>query len=135
MGGGTLEKTVDGTANDKEWFSKQVSIQNDACEIARKNIGKNWHSKAKVGQKVLLEKNHAVGRANLQDKFRNDEWVIEQVLDDNCGLYRIRHVGLESKVIHRSNIIPKGLSNCIQTEEVSEVNDVGPSDGEDMPDI
>ena len=140
----TIDKDVVGTASDKEWFRKHLSIQKDAWLIARENIGKNWRIKAKtkllnakdhnlrVGQKVLVKENQIVGRAKLQDKFRDDEGVVEEILDDNCGLYKIRPVGFESKVIHRSNLRPKGVSKY---EQSSAENQNSSSEDVEMPNM
>ena len=120
---------------------KSVEYSRGSMENCKRKYGKkNWKSKAKailerskpndlkVGQKVLLKENQVIGRAKLQDKYKSDQWVIEEVLDDRCGLFKIRPVGFEFKIIHRSNVRPiksviGNKGETIENEEEDEYND------------
>ena len=103
---------------DGDWLGQQCKLQKEVWDLIRRNTQKNWVSKAKpmlskskesdleVGQKVLLRENKIIGRAKLADKFGKRKWVIEEVLNRDCGLYRMRPEGSGAKVIHRRNIKP-----------------------------
>ena len=53
-----------------------------------------------------MRENKVIGRAKLGEKYRKERWVIEEVLNKDCGLYKIRQEGHEAKIIHRKNIRP-----------------------------
>ena len=59
-----------------------------------------------VGQKVLLKDNHVIGKGKLQNKYKEDVWVIEDILDQDCGLYKVTKNEGEVKVLHRNNLRP-----------------------------
>ena len=42
----------------------------------------------------------------MGEKYRKERWVIEEILNKDCGLYKIRQEGHEAKIIHRKNIRP-----------------------------
>ena len=128
-------ETIKDKSRDGEWIDKQWKIQKEAWEIARRNTEKNWLSKAKskldrskssdleVGQKVLMRENKVIGRTKLGEKYRKERWVIEEVLNKECGLYKIRPDGYEARVIHRKNIRPVNEGKDILEENINEEND------------
>ena len=107
-----------GKSMEEDWLENCFKIQKNSWELARENLLNNWTKKnksrlgkakstdLKEGQKVLIKENYIQGRSKLQNKFKNEEWVIEEVLDPEAGVFKIRPMGYEPKVLHRSNIRP-----------------------------
>ena len=140
---GYAEETDDRSV-EGEWLERQWAIQRDAWKIAKENCRRNWTIKAKstleratpsdldVGQKVLLRENKIIGRAKLGNKFKKERWIIEEVINKDCGLYKIRPEGYEAKIIHRRNIRPIG--NVTEKEPEKSESDSDLTETE-MPDM
>ena len=126
-----------------EWINNQWRIQKEAWDIARKNAEKNWVVKAKtklansrqpdleVGQKVLIRENARIGRAKLKEKYQKEKWVIDEVLNRECGLYKIRPEWYEAKVMHRKNIRPVKDTDDEQLDNETDYENNEP----EMPDM
>lgn len=120
--GQTVDATL-GKGVEDGWLSNQWEKQQEAWRITKENTDRNWKVKAKprlekskiptikVGQKVLLRENKIIGRSKLAEKYRKEPWNVVEVLNESCGLYRIKSEDNEIKVIHRNNIRPLPNSN------------------------
>ena len=78
----------------------------------------------------MIRENKIIGRAKLGDKYRREIWEIEEILNQECGLYRIRPGGYTTKVMHRKNLRPVNWGEGVGNEEL----DLDSSENE-MPDM